>query len=87
MVPAKGSREQVLTILEKEAGLKMEKSRKSHAYEKGHPLREWPQSLELVGRDGVIRTLDPLHPMQVRYRAALRPDMFSIPLRTERNVT
>lgn len=26
------------------------------------------------GRDGVIRTLDPLHPMQVRYRAALRPD-------------
>ena len=26
------------------------------------------------GRDGVIRTLDPLHPMQVRYQAALRPD-------------
>ncbi|CAI8971786.1 AraC family transcriptional regulator [Pseudomonas soli] len=22
----------------------------------------------------MIRTLDPLHPMQVRYRAALRPD-------------
>jgi hypothetical protein len=22
----------------------------------------------------VIRTLDPLHPMQVRYQAALRPD-------------
>jgi hypothetical protein len=29
---------------------------------------------DLYGRDGVIRTLDPLHPMQVRYRAALRPD-------------
>lgn len=28
----------------------------------------------VFGRDGVIRTLDPLHPMQVRYRAALRPD-------------
>src|SRR5690606_39979504 len=27
------------------------------------------------GRDGVIRTLDPLHPMQVRYQAALRPEM------------
>lgn len=26
------------------------------------------------GRDGVIRTLDPLHPMQVRYQAALRPE-------------
>ena len=23
----------------------------------------------------MIRTLDPLHPMQVRYQAALRPDM------------
>ena len=30
--------------------------------------------LEVFGRDGVIRTLDPLHPMQVRYQAALRPD-------------
>jgi hypothetical protein len=28
----------------------------------------------LIGRDGVIRTHDPLHPMQVRYQAALRPD-------------
>ena len=26
------------------------------------------------GRAGEIRTLDPLHPMQVRYQAALRPD-------------
>ena len=31
--------------------------------------------LGYFGRDGVIRTLDPLHPMQVRYRAALRPDI------------
>ena len=28
---------------------------------------------EMVGAR-VIRTLDPLHPMQVRYQAALRPD-------------
>ena len=28
----------------------------------------------LFGRDGEIRTHDPLHPMQVRYRAALHPD-------------
>ncbi len=32
------------------------------------------ESLQLIGRDGVIRTHDPLHPMQVRYQAALRPD-------------
>ena len=31
-----------------------------------------------IGRDGVIRTLDPLHPMQVRYQAALRPDELAI---------
>ena len=29
---------------------------------------------DFLGRDGVIRTLDPLHPMQVRYQAAPRPD-------------
>ena len=28
----------------------------------------------LYGRGGGIRTRDPLHPMQVRYQAALRPD-------------
>ena len=28
----------------------------------------------VTGRGGVIRTRDPLHPMQVRYQAALRPD-------------
>jgi len=26
------------------------------------------------GRDGKIRTCDPLYPKQVRYQAALRPD-------------
>ena len=30
---------------------------------------------EKNGRDGEIRTRDPLHPMQVRYQAALRPDL------------
>src|SRR5690606_16382501 len=30
--------------------------------------------VSVFGRDGVLRTLDPLHPMQVRYQAALRPD-------------
>ena len=30
------------------------------------------------GRGEVIRTLDPLHPMQVRYQAALRPDRATI---------
>jgi hypothetical protein len=28
-----------------------------------------------IGRDGGIRTHDPLHPMQVRYQAALRPEL------------
>jgi hypothetical protein len=28
----------------------------------------------LIGRDGEIRTRDPLNPIQVRYQAALRPD-------------
>ena len=31
-------------------------------------------SCPINGRGEVIRTLDPLHPMQVRYQAALRPD-------------
>ncbi len=30
--------------------------------------------LNLNGRGGGIRTRDPLHPMQVRYQAAPRPD-------------
>jgi hypothetical protein len=29
---------------------------------------------ESIGRGGGIRTRDPLHPMQVRYQAAPRPD-------------
>ena len=33
------------------------------------------EALILLGRDGEIRTHDPLHPMQVRYRAALHPDL------------
>ena len=32
------------------------------------------KSVEFIGRDGVIRTHDPMHPMHVRYQAALRPD-------------
>ena len=28
----------------------------------------------LFGRDGKIRTCDPMHPMHVRYQAALRPE-------------
>ena len=34
-------------------------------------MSDWVQE---IGRDGEIRTRDPLHPMQVRYQAALRPD-------------
>lgn len=30
--------------------------------------------IDLIGRGGEIRTPDPLHPMQVRYQAALRPE-------------
>ena len=30
------------------------------------------------GRGEKIRTSDPLHPMQVRYQAALRPDVLAI---------
>ena len=30
----------------------------------------------LIGRGGVIRTHDPLRPRQVRYQAALRPDIY-----------
>jgi hypothetical protein len=31
-------------------------------------------SADLIGRGDKIRTCDPLHPMQVRYQAAPRPD-------------
>ena len=33
------------------------------------------QLTDLTGRNGEIRTHDPLHPMQVRYQAALRPEI------------
>ena len=36
-------------------------------------MTHW-SSLGVSGRGGGIRTRDPLHPMQVRYQAALRPD-------------
>ncbi len=32
---------------------------------------------EIAGRGDWIRTNDPLHPMQVRYQAAPRPDLFN----------
>ena len=31
---------------------------------------------EIAGRGDWIRTNDPLHPMQVRYRAAPRPEVY-----------
>ena len=36
------------------------------------------QVFEFIGRGEKIRTSDPLHPMQVRYQAALRPDRTAI---------
>lgn len=45
---------------------------KSFKHKKTRPL--FSDRVFRFGRDGVIRTLDPLHPMQVRYQAALRPD-------------
>ena len=33
----------------------------------------------LDGRDGRIRTDDPLPPRQMRYQAALRPDVLRVP--------
>ena len=32
------------------------------------------QVIDLIGRGDRIRTCDPLHPMQVRYQAALHPE-------------
>ena len=37
----------------------------------------WYSVLLRDGRDGRIWTYDPLHPMQVRYQAALRPDLLN----------
>src|SRR5665213_1315271 len=35
-----------------------------------------PHQIDFIGRGGAIRTPDPLRPRQVRYQAALRPDMY-----------
>ena len=40
----------------------------------GRKTKNRPGPVCLIGRGGGIRTRDPLHPMQVRYQAALRPD-------------
>ncbi len=37
-----------------------------------------PSEIALLCRDGGIRTHDPLHPMQVRYRTAPRPESLLI---------
>ncbi len=45
------------------------------------PNPVWAKSLIfhlIFGRGGGIRTRDPLHPMQVRYQAAPRPDELRI---------
>jgi hypothetical protein len=42
---------------------------------RGYEYRTWRQKREVeIGRGEKIRTSDPLHPMQVRYQAAPRPD-------------
>ena len=40
----------------------------AHAWNRPYPV-------EMNGRGGAIRTPDPLRPRQVRYQAALRPDI------------
>ena len=39
-----------------------------------HDRRDVPEQTLEIGRGDKIRTCDPLHPMQVRYQAAPRPD-------------
>ena len=41
-------------------------------------IRKWLELFDVIGRGGGIRTRDPLCPRQVRYQAALRPDVFNI---------
>ena len=46
--------------------------------EKKKGSQHWPQAFDqkyTIGRDGRIRTDDPLPPRQMRYQAALRPDL------------
>ena len=38
-------------------------------------IENHPYPIDSIGRGGEIRTHDPLRPRQVRYQAALRPDM------------
>ena len=40
--------------------------------ERGHSVRSDP--VRMLSRDDRIRTCDPFHPKEVRYRAALRPE-------------
>jgi hypothetical protein len=54
-----------------------ENARQGHDGSSTLPVYKRPRKRPFVldlGRGEVIRTLDPLHPMQVRYQAALRPD-------------
>ena len=47
---------------------------RSAATKESRPVLERANLVDLYGRGEKIRTSDPLHPMQVRYQAALRPD-------------
>ncbi len=47
------------------------------------PLERKPALVRAIGRGEKIRTSDPLHPMQVRYQAALRPDRTANYTRTQ----
>ena len=46
----------------------------SGAHKREGPTRKRADPIDSYGRGEKIRTSDPLHPMQVRYQAALRPD-------------
>ena len=43
-----------------------------------HGLDRGFETIERIGRGGGIRTRDPLRPRQVRYQAALRPDILPL---------
>ena len=42
------------------------------------PWNEREDTQEIIGRGDRIRTYDPLRPRQVRYQAALRPDITAV---------
>ena len=50
----------------------------------GNKKNPWKNQESFDSRDDKIRTCDPLHPMQVRYRAALRPETYLTSYRNER---